>query len=72
MNLVAAVFIMVIAALTVRSSEPVPLASLCVLDGKGMCWINELEGKQREPQAGDYVISPEDLNRILEKLKAVQ
>jgi len=64
--------IMVVAALTARSSDSVDLKSLCVLDAAQACWIDKESGEQRTPQPGDYVLSPEDMNRILEKLKAVQ
>lgn len=73
MNLIVLGVITVLLALTVSSSEPaVPLRSLCVLDAEKACWVDKEAGEKREPQAGDYVLSPEDMNRILEKLKSVQ
>ena len=73
MNLIVLGIITVLAALTVRSSEPsVPLSSLCVLDSEKACWIDKASGEKREPQPGDYVLSPEDFSRLLEKLKSVQ
>lgn len=53
-------------------TESTPLASLCVLDHIANCWIDEATGSKRDIQEGDYVLSPEDMNRILEKLKSVQ
>lgn len=73
MSWIAWALITVLVGLTVRSSEnSVPMRSLCVLDAEKTCWVNEAAGEKREPQAGDYVVSPEDMNRILEKLKSVQ
>lgn len=53
-------------------TKSTPLSSLCVLDAKGTCWIHEAGNLSRVPQAGDYVLSPVDMNRIIEKLKSVQ
>lgn len=73
MNLIVLVVITALVALTVSSSEPaVPLTSLCVLDDQGACWIDKEAGEQRKPEAGDYVLRPEDMNRILERLKATR
>lgn len=73
MNLIALVVITALVALTVSSSEPaVPLASLCVLDDQGACWIDKAAGEKRDPSPGDYVLSPEDMNRLLERLKATR
>jgi len=73
MNLIVGVLFMALVALTVRSNSPsTPLSSLCVLDEAHVCWIDKAGGIKREVQPGDYVLSPEDMNRIIEKLKSVQ
>lgn len=73
MNLIALVVITALVALTVSSSEPaVPLTSLCVLDAAGACWIDKEAGEERKPEPGDYVLSPKDMNRLLERLKATR
>lgn len=80
MNSTAWVYFMVLVALmatsnsgcTLQPTRSVPLSSVCVFDETGVCWINRAGGQARVIQKGDYGISPDDMNRILEKLKAVQ
>lgn len=57
---------------SIRTTDTVPLSSVCVFDETGVCWINRAGGESRAVKKGDYAISPDDMNRILEKLKAVQ
>lgn len=70
MNAILLVVFMALAALTVRSSESVPLKSLCVLDESGTCWISKAENLSRAPEKGDYVVSPADMDRLLNRLKS--
>lgn len=75
MNLIVLVCSMLMGILIVKATEPgesAPLKSLCVLDGVGNCWISEAHQQARKPESGDYVLSSEDLNRILEKLKSCE
>lgn len=73
MNLIIGIiFTALVALIAVGNSPSVPLKSLCVMSKDGHCWIDKASGLERVPEAGDYVISPADFSRILEKLKASQ
>ena len=58
--------------MVIKSSESISFKSLCVMDKLGTCWTSESENKSRNLQDGDYVLNPEDFNKLLEKLKSCQ
>ena len=73
MSSIALVLIMALAVpMVIKSSESVSFKSLCVMDKLGTCWTSEGEGKSRDLQDGDYVLSPKEFDRLLEKLKSCQ